>query len=314
MVEEDAAFIIKQLLSAITYCHSRGVVHRDLKPENILIDSMDKEGKIHIKVIDFGAALFVPPNSKLSRLFGTPYYIAPEVLKGKYNEKCDVWSIGVILYILLSGRAPFNGTTDNDIMNNVIKGIYSFKRNYYNNLDNIWKNVSETAKNLITKMLTYDPESRISASEAFKHPWFEGKDFATLTPDISQELINNINHFYVYIFVLQSSDKLQQAAMMFIASQLMRRQEKENLTKIFMALDKNGDGSLTREELLEGYTKLYKNKERARNEVESLMAIADVDNNGLIDYSEFLLATANRKEIVSKVNVKQAFDLFDIVI
>ena len=109
------------------------------------------------------------------------------------------------------------------------------------------------------------------------------------------------------------SDKLQQAAMMFIASQLMTRKEKENLTAIFMALDKNGDGSLTKEELMEGYTKLYGNRERARTEVEYLMAIADVDNNGLIDYSEFLLATGNKKSLISKANVKQAFDLFDIV-
>ena len=94
--------------------------------------------------------------------------------------------------------------------------------------------------------------------------------------------------------------------MMYIASQLMNHKEKENLTAIFMSLDKNGDGSLTKEELLEGYTELYGNKERARNEVESLMAIADVDNNGLIDYSEFLLATGNKREMLSKANVKHS--------
>lgn len=93
----------------------------------------------------------------------------------------------------------------------------------------------------------------------------------------------------------------------------MSKKEKEELTTIFMALDKDGDGSLTKEELMEGYTKLYGNRERARNEVESLMAVADVDNNGLIDYSEFLLAAGNKKEMLSKANVKQAFDLFDIV-
>ena len=127
MSEESAAYIIKQLLSAITYCHSRGVVHRDLKPENILIDSVTKDGKINIKVIDFGAALFVPMHTKMSEKLGTPYYIAPEVLAGKYDEKCDIWSIGVIMYILLSGCAPFNGIGDKDIMNNVKKGEYSFK-------------------------------------------------------------------------------------------------------------------------------------------------------------------------------------------
>lgn len=101
--------------------------------------------------------------------------------------------------------------------------------------------------------------------------------------------------------------------MLFIASQLMTREEKDKLTAIFMTLDKNGDGSLTKEELLEGYTKLYKNRERARNEVESLMAIADVDNNGLIDYSEFLLAAGNKRTMLTKANVKRAFDLFDVV-
>ena len=164
------------------------------------------------------------------------------------------------------------------------------------------------------KMLTYDPDKRISAAEAYKHKWFEGKDFSVLTPEKTQELISNINEFYVIsYFKIQSEDKLQQAAMMFIASQLMTRKEKEDLSSIFLSMDKNGDGSLTKEELLDGYTKLYGNRERARNEVESLMAIADVDNNGLVDYSEFLLATGNKRTMLSQANLKQAFDLFDIV-
>ena len=134
MGEEDSAYIIRQLLSAITYCHSRGVVHRDLKPENILIDSVTRSGKINIKVIDFGAALFIPPDAHISEMLGTPYYIAPEVLLGKYDEKCDIWSIGVILYILLSGTAPFNGSSDDDIMVNVKKGIYNFNGKFIKNI------------------------------------------------------------------------------------------------------------------------------------------------------------------------------------
>jgi len=101
--------------------------------------------------------------------------------------------------------------------------------------------------------------------------------------------------------------------MMFIASQLMTNKEKENLKAIFMELDKNGDGALTKEELMEGYTKLYGNRERARAEVEFLLQNADADNNGTIDYTEFLLAAGNKREILSKGNVKRAFDLFDIV-
>lgn len=141
MSEEDTAFIMKQLLSAIAYCHSRSVVHRDLKPENIIIDSVTREGKINIKVIDFGAALFIPPNSKIAALSGTPYYIAPEVLNGNYDEKCDIWSIGVILFILLSGSVPFNGATDDEIMNKVRKGFYNFKSKSfsYNQRSNMGK-------------------------------------------------------------------------------------------------------------------------------------------------------------------------------
>lgn len=130
MCEEDAAYIIKQLLPAIAHCHSRGVVHRDIKPENILIDSMTAEGRINIKLIDFGTALFVPPNTKMSELLGTFNYIAPEVLRGMYNEKCDIWSIGVILFILLSGDFPFNGFTEEEIMDNVRKANYNFQSSF----------------------------------------------------------------------------------------------------------------------------------------------------------------------------------------
>lgn len=127
LTEQDAMFIIRQILSATMYCHSKGVVHRDLKPENILIDYVAENGRIMIKIIDFGTALFVPPQTKISEMLGTPYYIAPEVITGEYNEKCDVWSIGVILYILLSGSPPFSGEDDDKILEAVKSGAYSFK-------------------------------------------------------------------------------------------------------------------------------------------------------------------------------------------
>lgn len=124
--ERDAAYVIRQLLSAATYCHSKGVVHRDLKPENILIDCILKTGQIRVKVIDFGTALFLAPHGTISETLGTPYYIAPEVIESDYNEKCDIWSIGVIMYILLSGSPPFNGNDDDEILKAVKRGKYSF--------------------------------------------------------------------------------------------------------------------------------------------------------------------------------------------
>lgn len=198
MSEGDAVHIVKQLLSAVTYCHARGVVHRDLKPENILIESTSPDGKINIKVIDFGAALFVPPNAKMAERLGTPYYIAPEVLNGSYNEKCDIWSIGVILYILLSGHPPFNGENDEEIMRAVKRGNYHFKSTFPPTEGPTWNNVSDAAKDLIRQMLAYDPEKRITAEQAYKHKWLDGKDFSTLTVEKTQELVSNISEFYVF--------------------------------------------------------------------------------------------------------------------
>ena len=127
--EQTAADIISQLLSAIVYCHERKIVHRDLKPENILLDCTDPN-KLTVKVIDFGTAQAFEPTSKLKTMMGTPYYIAPEVLMQSYNEKCDVWSCGVILYILLCGTPPFNGKSDEEIIRAVKRTIFKFNGNF----------------------------------------------------------------------------------------------------------------------------------------------------------------------------------------
>jgi len=123
--ERDAAGVIKQLLSAISYCHSKKICHRDLKPENVLIDNKET---MSIKLIDFGTSQRFEDEEKMELVLGTAYYIAPEVLKGEYDEKCDVWSIGVMLYILLSGEPPFPGNDDKEILRNVVQGKYNFKR------------------------------------------------------------------------------------------------------------------------------------------------------------------------------------------
>ena len=142
------------MLSAINYCHIRKIVHRDLKPENLLLDKDEDNPKI--KIIDFGTSQLFDPEKKMSQKFGTPYYIAPEVLKKSYNEKCDLWSCGVILYILLCGYPPFNGANDKQIIEAVLKGKYTLD-------EPEWDDVCEDAKDLVRRLLTYDPDKRITA-------------------------------------------------------------------------------------------------------------------------------------------------------
>ncbi|EAK88852.1 calcium/calmodulin dependent protein kinase with a kinas domain and 4 calmodulin-like EF hands [Cryptosporidium parvum Iowa II] len=158
-----AANLMKQVLSTICYCHDHGIVHRDLKPENFLF--LNKNYNAPLKIIDFGLAARVNnEDTSLNTRAGTPYYVAPEVLQGKYDKQCDMWSLGVILYILLCGYPPFHGSNDSIILHKVQKGVYAFK-------EEDWKHVSFLAIDLIRKLLTYNPSERITARDALNHPW-----------------------------------------------------------------------------------------------------------------------------------------------
>ena len=128
-------------MSAVNYCHQRQIVHRDLKPENLLLNRDMTDPKITI--IDFGTSGIFDPSTKMKQKYGTPYYIAPEVLNNNYDEKCDLWSIGVILYILLCGYPPFNGATDEQIIKNVKRGVF------YTDEEE-WATISPEAINLVT--------------------------------------------------------------------------------------------------------------------------------------------------------------------
>jgi len=195
--EETAAEIISQILSAIVYCHERGIVHRDLKPENILM-TLTKERRYRIKIIDFGTAQSLKKKTKLKSKLGTPYYIAPEVLLMNYNEKCDVWSCGVILYILLSGTVPFYGETNAEILEAVKRGTFTF-------YSSVWNNISAEAKELVTKMLTFPSSKRISAQEAYMHKWITKRKFNKLNPKTANILLKNLRSFQVIYSFEQNS-------------------------------------------------------------------------------------------------------------
>jgi calcium-dependent protein kinase len=154
------------VLEAIKKLNDCGIVHRDIKPENILIS---KEGDI--KIIDFGLAR-VYINSMFNDVVGSPYYIAPEVLMAQHGPACDIWSIGVLMYIMLCGYLPFSGESPNQVFAKIIKGNLRMDQPE-------WDFYSEESKDLINKMLVVSPSERITASEALEHDWF------TLDEDVS---------------------------------------------------------------------------------------------------------------------------------
>jgi calcium-dependent protein kinase len=156
------------------YCHSNNIVHRDIKAENILIESIEtlhlNDGReielYNIRLSHFSSARSFNKSKKLTKKVGTPYYIAPEVLKRNYNEKCDIWSLGVMMFILLSGKPPFWGDSDKEILQNVEKGVPDKRSDG-------WRNISSEAQNLIDNLLKVEPGKRYPASDAVRHPWFQ---------------------------------------------------------------------------------------------------------------------------------------------
>nr|AZL94174.1 calcium-dependent protein kinase [Cardiosporidium cionae] len=176
--ERYACGLMKQVFSATSYCHAHNIIHRDLKPENLLY--ADPSPLSPLKVIDWGFAAKCEKKHKFSSVVGTPYYVAPEVLFGNYDQACDIWSAGVILFIILCGYPPFYGSSNREILKKVQSGNYSFEHKN-------WDCVSSQAKDLIKKCLTYDPRKRITAQEALQHTWI--KHYSS-TPRPSEGLIS----------------------------------------------------------------------------------------------------------------------------
>lgn len=162
--EPDARQVCRNLLEAVDYCHKLKVAHRDLKPDNLLL--VEKDNDVKIKLSDFGLAAFVDQPNCLRTLCGTTEYAAPEVFAGNgYDQRADMWSVGVILFILLSGYEPFEGPLE-QVLAAIQYGVYSFD-------DECWDTVSESAKSLIRSMLNIDPWHRITAREALASEWMD---------------------------------------------------------------------------------------------------------------------------------------------
>ena len=305
--ESVACNIMRQLLSAIAYCHEKGVIHRDLKPENILIESSEEKNKdfFNIKVIDFGTCEILK-KKKLTEQIGTSFYIAPEVLKNGYNEKCDLWSCGVILYILLCGSPPFYGKNENEIFKKILDGNFTFRHK-------IWNKISTEAKNLVLKLLQVNPTKRISAQEALDDVWFQ-KNFSINNPLENNQNSNSYKLFIKNITEFCAEQKLQQATLAFLVHNFAPKEELDELKKIFFAFDKNGDGKLSKEEFVKGLTNNNTNLNtilKSDSSIEGLLKNIDSDNNGYIGFEEFLIASINKEKILTEKNLKLAFNVFD---
>ena len=293
--EKDIAKIFEQFISAIAYCHANGICHRDLKPENILFLKEGSEENNPIKVIDFGVGgLFKESNSKMKIRVGSAYYMAPEVIKGKYNEKCDVWSAGVILYILLTGTPPFIGNTDNEIYTNILSGKYP--------VDNL-KKVSKNAKDLISKMLCPE-DKRLSASDVLNDKWFKKMEEKRKKKENDDLIEFDFNKFIKY----EQTNKIKKLALTFIASRI-NDTEVENLKNFFIKIDENKDGTITFQEFKKGIEKM--NIDLNTEELKEMFKSFDTNLDGTIDYLEFIAGSLSEKDYLKEERLYETFCALD---
>ncbi|KAK6158352.1 hypothetical protein DH2020_005666 [Rehmannia glutinosa] len=289
--EHAAAELCRQIVTVVHACHSMGVMHRDLKPENFLFLDTDEDSPL--KAIDFGLSAFSKPGDVFKDLVGSAYYVAPEVLRRSYGVEADIWSAGVILYILLCGVPPFWGENERGIFRAVLRGHVDFS-------SDPWPSISSSAKDLVKKMLQADPKERLTAVEVLNHPWMREDGDASDKPlDIA--VLTRMKQF-------QAMNKLKKVALKVIAENLSE-EEIIGLKEMFKSMDTDNSGTISFEELKAGLLNL--GTIPTESEVKQLMEAADVDGNGTIDYIEFITATMHLNRMEREDRLYKAFEYFD---
>jgi len=288
--EKEAARIMSEILRAVNHCHVLGIIHRDLKPENIMVSN---DGSI--KIIDFGLSTSNSFGTNMNDLVGTSFYIAPEVIKsGKYTTACDIWSLGIILHILLSGYVPIEGVSNTEIM----QSIMTFSEPTFSGKP--WENITSSAKNLVSQMLCVNPEKRISASDAMNHPWISGCESIPSSCDL--DIINSLKKYGKY-------SKLKKKALNLLVHYL-KPQDIKKFQEAFLALDVNHTGLITYTD----FQKCLKAKgyELPAEELEGMIKKVNYEGDGYVRYTDFLAAMLSTQIFFTQENLWELFKSIDV--
>ncbi|KAK6916477.1 Protein kinase domain [Dillenia turbinata] len=293
--EADAKAVVVQILNVVAFCHLQGVVHRDLKPENFLFTSKDENAQL--KAIDFGLSDFVKPDERLNDIVGSAYYVAPEVLYRSYSTEADVWSIGVIAYILLCGSRPFWARTESGIFRAVLKAEPNF--------DELpWPTVSSEATDFVKRLLNKDPRKRMSAAQALSHPWIRNYNDVKVPLDI---LIFRLMKAYM------RSSSLRKAALRAL-SKTLTVDELFYLREQFSLLEPNKTGSITLENIRMALMK-YATEAMNESRIPDFLASLNALQYRRMDFEEFCAAAFSVHQLEAldrwEQHARCAYELFE---
>mmetsp|Transcript_168262 Transcript_168262/g.540577 ORF Transcript_168262/g.540577 Transcript_168262/m.540577 type:complete len:557 (+) Transcript_168262:65-1735(+) len=288
--EENAAKTTYMMLLAIAYLHANNLAHRDLKLENFLYEAKEGPHKDHLKLIDFGLSKFYDEDEHMKQACGTLHYIAPEVLKHKYTQKADLWSLGVIVYMLLTGGPPFVGT-EKKVLAQIAAGKPQWSAS--------WHKLSEGAQHFVKKLLVLDPEARYSAEEALKDEWITSRE--TNHAPLDRSTVESLKNF-------GSASSFKRAMLSMMAWNLDTN-ERSELREIFLAMDTEQKGTLT---LSQVKTVLEDMFQVESEEAENLFKMIDSNNDNEVAYTEFLAAACVSRVKVHEDLLRKTFARFDV--
>ena len=292
--EKEMAEIVYCLLKAVYFLHQNGIVHRDIKPENILFCETDDLNSL--KLIDFGLAIS-EKDKKDAHTVGTPYYMAPEAIKGQISFESDIWPIGVILYIMVTGQRPFQGKSKTETFENIIAENYDKKL-----LKSL--SISDELKDFIKKILIANPKKRITIETALKHKWFQQ------TLQKTNILTCPKYHFDTkiidYLIAFKNRTCIQKEILYYIAK-IAKYKDIKQLTEAFNEIDIHLTGVIQKEEI----EKLFQKKGKKEN-INIIYGSLDFHNDKKIKYSEFIAATLQSLNYVDEERLLSAFRYFDV--
>jgi len=308
--EAKASKVIGQIVSAVNHIHSLNVAHCDLKPENFIFT--DKAEEATIKLIDFGMAKIVHWRKYHRRMNGTPYYVAPEVLKGRYNEACDMWSLGVIIFIVVFGFPPFHDHMQHKNRKKANQVIYSnVKRGFSPKVKDDYgpwfpkaHPVSLSCKDLIARLLRTNVADRMTSEEVMYHPWITGPSIGgSLRSPMDGDIQKSIKFF-------QRNCQLQSDILLVLKScKYLSNNQESSVMKTFEMMGKESSGTVTEEELYEALIKVDPNL--TREDCHTIMMSVDANSNGLIEYDELLSSRINHKLVSKEERLRKVFKCLD---
>ncbi|XP_051130547.1 calcium-dependent protein kinase 13-like [Andrographis paniculata] len=289
--ERAAAAVMRTIMEVVELCHNHGVIHRDLKPENFLF--ANKKENSPLKAIDFGLSIFFKPGERFSEIVGSPYYMAPEVLRRNYGPEIDIWSAGVILYILLCGVPPFWAESEQGVAQAIIRGKIDFEREP-------WPSISESAKNLVKQMLEPDVKVRLTAKQVLEHSWLQNAKKAPNVP-LGDVVKSRLKQFSLM-------NRFKRKALRVIA-EFLSNEEVEGIKEKFAQIDTDRDGIVSVDELKAGLQKF--SSVIAQSEIQMLAEAVDANGKGTMDYGEFLAMFLHLQRMANDEHLHRAFSYFD---